>query len=183
MLKTFATIGGLILALSLTGQARAQAIPTATTPASLEVGAGYSVASPDYGQKNLQGFTGFADLNIGLHWGVEADAHIVDLITPTDIGENSYMIGPRYRFPFGHFNLYAKGMAGYGNFRVLETQDNQGQYTGYYFAYGLGGGLEYRASEHIVIRAIDVDWQKWPNYAKDGLTPIVYTFGVAYHFR
>lgn len=66
---------------------------------------------------------------------------------------------------------------------MLETQDNQGVYTGNYFAYSLGGGLDYQASEHIIIRAIDVEYQKWPSFGRDGLTPIVFTFGAAYHFH
>ena len=184
MLKTVATIGGIALALSLSAtRARAQALPTATTTAAFQVGAGYTVASPDYGQKNLQGVSIFADYDFGLHFGVEADAHIVELITPTDIAENSYLIGPRYIIPYHRFKLYAKALAGYGNFRVLETQDNQGQYNGFYFDYALGGGLEYKATEHIIVRLADVEAQRWPNYGRDGLTPIVYTFGAAYHFH
>lgn len=182
MLKTFSTIGAFILALSLTSQARGQAIPTATAPASIQVGAGYSIASPDYGQKNLQGASIFADYDIGLHYGLEADVHIIDLRTPTDIAENSYLIGPRFILPYRKFKLYGKAQLGYGQFRVLETQDNQGQYNGFYFAYALGGGLEYRASHHIVVRAIDAEQQRWPSYGRNGLTPLVYTFGVAYHF-
>lgn len=184
MLKTLSTIGAFILALTLTSQARGQALPTASAPTSLQVGAGYSIANPDYGQKNIQGGTIFADYDFGMHFGVEADAHIINLKTPTDIAENSYLIGPRFILPVkGRFNLYAKALAGYGNFRVLETQDNQGIYNGFYFAYALGGGLDYRASHHIVVRVIDVEDQKWPTYGRNGLTPLVYTFGVAYHFH
>ncbi|GAC1417402.1 MAG: hypothetical protein NVSMB62_08030 [Acidobacteriaceae bacterium] len=184
MLKTFSTIGAFILALSLTSQARGQALPTASAPTSLQVGAGYSIASPDYGQKTIQGGTVFADYDFGLHFGVEADAHFINLKTPTHIAENSYLIGPRFILPFkGRFNLYGKALAGYGNFRVLENTGNQKRFDGFYFAYSLGGGLDYRASHHIVVRLIDVEDQKWPSYGTNGLTPIIYTFGVAYHLH
>lgn len=183
MLKTFAAICVLLLGLSLPSHARAQAIPTASATASFQAGAGYTIVSPDYGQKRIQGFTGFADYDFGVHLGIELDAHIADLITPLDIGENSYLIGPRYVFPIGKLHLYAKALIGSGNFRVLETQDNQGVYNGWYLAYGFGGGADIRASEHITIRAIDVEAQRWPNFGTDGLTPLVYTFGAAYHFH
>ena len=183
MFKTSSTIGAFILAISFASQARGQALPTATSPASLQVGAGYSVGEPDYGQKRIQGGTLFVDYDLGMHFGIEADAHILNLITPTDIAENTYLIGPRAILPYGRFKLYGKALIGIGNFRVLETQDNQGVYNGNYMAYAFGGGLEYRAAEHIVIRAIDVESQKWPSFGRDGLTPIVYTVGVAYHFR
>ncbi len=184
MFKTSLTIGAFILAISFAPQARGQALPTASTTASLQVGAGYTIASPDYGQKKIQGFTGFVDYDFGLHFGIEGDAHVVNLITPTDIAENSYLAGPRIIYPYrGRFNFYGKALVGESTFKVLETQDNQGQYNGTYFTYALGGGLDYRASHHIVIRAIDVESQKWPSYGRNGLTPLVFTFGAAYHFH
>lgn len=184
MLKNFVSIGALAFALILTAQARGQAIPTASSVASLQAGVGYTISNPDYGPKKIQGATIFADYDFGLHFGIEADAHIVELRTPTDIAENSYLAGPRFILPYrGHFNLYGKALIGGGNFRVLETQDNQGQYNGMYFDYALGGGLDIRVNRKIVIRAIDVESQKWPGYADHGLSPLLYTFGVAYHFR
>jgi hypothetical protein len=182
MLKTFMTIGALASVLSLASMARGQALPTATAGGSLQVGVGYTIAEPDYGQKSIQGVSGFADFDFGTHLGVEADVHYVAFITPLDLAENSYMIGPRIILPYGRFKLYGKILAGYGDLVVQEEQDNIGHPSGFYFAYAGGGGIDIRATDRITVRAIDIEAQKWPNYG-NGLSPVVYTVGVAYHFR
>lgn len=185
MLKTFASIGLLAFALSFTTQARAQAIPTASTTGSFQAGLGYTIADPDYGPKRIQGVSVFADYDFGMYFGIEADAHIVELETPTDFAENSYLGGVRFILPYRQrVKLYGKALAGTGNFRVLETQDNQGRFNGNYLTYAFGGGVDLAVTRKIVIRAIDLEYQKWPNYDNGGgLTPLLYTFGVAYHFR
>lgn len=185
MLKTFALLGAIALVLSFNSQANAQALPTATARGSFQAGVGYTITDPDYGAKKISGPTIFADYDLGLHFGLEADVHIIDLRTPTDFAEVSYMGGARFILPYRErFKLYGKALVGAANFRVLETQDNQGRFNGTYLAYGFGGGLDIAATRKIVIRAIDAEYQKWPNYDNgDGLTPMLYTFGVAYHFR
>lgn len=182
MLKPFIAVCVFSLGLFFTGHARAQAVPTASAIGSFQAGAGYTIVSPDYGQKRVVGFTGFADYDFG-RLGIEFDAHIGNLITPLDIAENSYLVGPRYVFRLGRIHPYAKGLLGVGMFRVLETEDNQGIYTGNYLAYAMGGGVDIRASDHITIRPIDFEYQKWPAFGQNGLTPLVYTFGAAYHFH
>ena len=34
-------------------------------------------------------------------------------------------------------------------------------------------------SRKIVIRAVDYEYQSWPGYASNGISPSVFTFGVA----
>lgn len=182
MLKTFKMIGALASVLSVAAIAHGQALPTATAAGSFQVGAGFTYANPDYGQKGIQGFSAFADFDLGLHFGVEADAHVVALITPLDLAENTYLIGPRFILPHGRFKLYGKALAGYGDLVIQEQQDNIGRPDGFYFAYAIGGGIDIRATDRITIRAIDVEAQKWPNYG-NGLSPLVVTVGAAYHFR
>lgn len=185
MLKTFASLGVITFALAFAAQARAQALPTATATGSFQVGVGYTITNPDYGPKKISGPTIFADYDLGLHFGLEADMHIIDLRTPTDIAEVTYLGGVRGILPYRErFKLYGKALVGAANFRVLETEDNQGRFNGTYLAYGFGGGLDVAVTRKIVIRAIDAEYQKWPNYDNGGgLTPMLYTFGVAYHFR
>jgi opacity protein-like surface antigen len=182
MLKTFKMIGALATVLSLASIAGAQALPTATAAGSLQAGLGYTYARPDYGQKAIQGVTAFADFDLGLHYGIEADAHIVSLVTPLDLAENTYLIGPRIILPHGRFKLYGKVLVGYGDLVIQEQQDNVGTKDGWFFTYAGGGGLDIRATDRITIRAIDVESQKWPNYG-NGLSPLVFTVGAAYHFR
>jgi len=182
MLKTFLRLGSLAGVLLIPSLGRAQALPTATAAGSLQIGAGYTYANPDYGQKSIAGASGFADFDFGEHLGVEADVHYIAFKTPLDLAENTYLIGPRLLLHHGRFTLYGKVLAGYGDLVVQEQQDNIGHPSGFYFAYAGGGGIDIRATDRITIRAIDLEAQKWPNYG-NGLSPIVYTVGAAYHFR
>jgi hypothetical protein len=49
-----------------------------------------------------------------------------------------------------------------------------------YNAYAFGGGLEYRLTRKVNIRAMDVELQKWPSFYPNTLSPIAYTFGASY---
>jgi hypothetical protein len=181
MLNKWIKIGSLACVLSLTTVGRTQALPTATGRGLLQVGGGYSIAKPDYAQGNLQGFSGFADFDLGLHWGLEADAHILSIVTPHDVAENSYLIGPRIILPHGRFKLYGKVLLGIGDLVVQNPAYNIGHPAGTSFAYAAGGGLDIAATHRIVIRAIDFEYQHW-NY-QSGLTPSVLTIGLAYRIR
>jgi opacity protein-like surface antigen len=180
MLKTLMTIGSLAGVLSLASVGHAQALPTATGRGSLKVGAGWSYAEPDYGQKSIQGGTIYADLGLSPHIGAEAEYHYIALITPTDLGENSFFIGPRFVLPRGRYSLYAKALIGIGDIAIQEVQDNPQGGAGTYLAYGIGGGLDYRVADHWVARA-DFEYQHWSYLT--GLTPAVFTVGAAYRFR
>lgn len=182
MLKTLTMIGCLACVLCASAPARAQALPTATAKGSLQVGVGGTYADPDYGQFPIKGASAFADFDFGLHVGVEADIHYIAFVTPTDLAENTYLFGPRFMLPHGRFTLYGKALMGEGDLVIQEYQDNIGRPAGFYFAYAVGGGLDIRVSNRITVRAIDLESQRWPNYG-NGLSPTVYTVGVAYHFR
>jgi hypothetical protein len=172
------TVAGL---LSVTSLARAQALPTATAAGNLQVGAGWTYAKPDYGPQSIKGVSGFADFDFRPHFGVEAVYHYIALVTPTDLAEDSILAGPRFVLPYGRINIYAKALFGAGDLVIQEAQDNVGRQAGYYFAYGAGGGVDLRATNHLIVRAIDVEYQHW-NY-QTGLTPFVITVGAAYRFR
>ena len=159
----------------------AQAVPTATRSGAAQVGVAVSIAAPDYGQRYVKGISIFGDLDFGAHLGVEGDVHLVSYITPTDIGENTYLAGPRYNYRRKRLDLYGKALAGVGQFEY--QYDNVPHFHDSYFVYAFGGGLDIQATRHIVIRAVDFEAQRWPGYRQDGLTPYVTTFGVAYAFR
>lgn len=182
MLKTFVKLGSLTCLLSFTAVVHSQALPTAVGHGSLQAGVGWSVASPDYALNHIQGVTGYGDFDFTPHIGIEADIHYIALETPTDIAENTYEIGPRFVYRKGRLMPYVKAMAGLGSLVIQEWQDNPGRYSGNYFMYSLGGGLDIRATHHINIRAIDFEAQRWPSLG-NGLTPWAATVGVAYRFR
>jgi opacity protein-like surface antigen len=180
MLKTFLKIGSLVAAITLTSTAHSQALPTAIAKGTFQVGAGWSYVEPDYGQKSIQGITAFADFDFRPHFGAEAEYHYVELITPTDLGEDSVFVGPRFVLPRGHYSLYAKALIGIGDIKIQEVQDNPQGGAGKYLAYGIGAGIDYRLTTHIVIRG-DYEYQHWSYLS--GLTPSAVTVGAAYRFR
>ena len=162
----------------------AQAVPAATRNGSIQIGAGYSFAKPDYAQRNIQGFTIYGDWDFTRHWGIEGDIHRVSVITPTDIGEDSYLLGPRYVFHIGRFHPYAKGQLGLGVFKTdYDPRSGLKNYSNTYKMYSFGGGVDYHATRHLNVRAFDFGYQNWPGFGRNGLTPYVFTFGAAYTFR
>jgi hypothetical protein len=182
MLKTLLTIGSFAGILSLTSVGHTQALPTATGHGNIQVGGGLSLGMPDYGEKDIGGATAFADFDFTPHIGVEADIHYVSMITPEDLGENTYEIGPRYVFRHGRFAPYGKVLVGLGELVIQESEDNPGKFSGTYFMYSFGAGLDIQVSKHIIVRAIDFEIQRWPGLG-NGLSPYVATAGVAYRFR
>lgn len=159
-----------------------QAMPTATARGNLQIGGGVTLASPDYAQQNIKGISGFADFELSPHLGLEADIHYVAIVTPTDLAENTYEIGPRYVYHKGHFNPYAKALVGRGDLVIQLSSDNPGRYSGSYFMYSIGAGLDFDLFHHLTIRAIDAEYQRWPGLG-NGLSPTVFTVGAAYRFR
>ena len=180
-MKRLYFIGYFACVLGLASLSHAQAVPTASRAGLAQIGVGVTMASPDYAQKNIKGITIYGSFDFTRHWGIEGDIHKVSILTPTDIGEDSYLLGPRYVFRHNRFSPYAKGLLGFGRFQYQPDNAPYATYT--YKIYSLGGGLDIQATQHINIRAIDLEYQKWPGFPTNGLTPIVGTIGVAYAFR
>jgi hypothetical protein len=159
----------------------AQAVPTASRGGSIQLGIGGMVTSPDYAQFYIKGLTFYGDFDFTHNLGIEGDIHYA-ISTPSDISEDSYLFGPRYNWRHKKFNTYAKVLFGVGRFGT-----QAGSYTVIattsYFEYAAGVGVEYMVTRNINIRPFDVEFQKWPTFAPNGLSPITYTFGAAYVFH
>ncbi|HEY0162287.1 MAG TPA: outer membrane beta-barrel protein [Edaphobacter sp.] len=165
---------------------RAQAVPTATRNSQIQVGAGWSWGKPDFGPKKAQGISFYGDYDFTRHIGIEGDVHMLNIVTPTDIVENSYLIGPRYVFHFRRFQPYAKGLVGLGHFKTtFDAGSGIPNYTTTRGIYAFGGGVDVRATRHLNVRAVDFEYQKWSSdpYFYNGLSPWVLTFGAAYRFH
>jgi hypothetical protein len=163
--------------------ALAQADPTATrTP--IQAGAAFSFASPDYDNNSvivnpyIQGGTAFADIGLARRISAEVEYRDLNLITPRDFGEKTFLAGPRYSFALeDRANLYIKAMGGMGQF-VFNAPSYAPQ-TQSYGVVALGAGIEFRISRHINARPIDVEYQKWLSFP-GGLSPFVASIGFAY---
>jgi hypothetical protein len=158
----------------------AQATPTATRGFA-QVGGGFSFGSTDYVQPYIKGYSIFGDYTVHNRLSVEAEFHDQEIGTPDDIGEKSALAGLRYSFSIeGRAMLYAKVLGGLGTFTFQPPRPNAGSSS--YGAFAFGGGIEFRAAQHINIRAIDLEFQRWPGYPPSGLTPVTATIGAAYLF-
>ncbi len=181
MLKNLLIAGSLASVFSLTSLGNAQALPTALAKGQFQVGGGWSIGSSDYGQAKIKGLSGFADFDILLHWGIEGDIHSLTIWTPDDIAESSYLVGPRFIVRKDRFKAYIKGLAGVGSLSIQNPQRHPYEVGSTNFAYALGGGVDVLVKPYLVVRAVDAEYQRF-NY-QNGLTPIVFTFGVAYRFH
>ena len=158
-----------------------QNLPSAIRRASIQVGVAGSAFTLDYGEGYEKGLTVFGDVDFAHHLGIEALYRNASIITPHDIGENHILAGPRFAFQKGRFKPYAKALAGVGTINFQQGY-NVTAYSESYFIYALGGGFDYHLTRRINIRPIDFEYQIWPTFAPNGLTPYGYTAGVAYQF-
>lgn len=159
----------------------AQAVPTASRAGIAQIGVGWSVANADYSPHKIQGLSIYGTYDFARHWGIEGTIHRTSLITPADIGEDSYLLGPRYVFRHSRFSPYVKALFGLGRFKYNFKDAPDTAYT--YKIYSFGGGLDVQLTHHVNVRAVDFEYQQWPGYPPNGLSPQVWTFGAAYAFR
>lgn len=178
--------------------AHGQASATASRPADLQVGGGFTWANSDYVPNKIGGYAIYANYDFLGRFGVEGNFHYVrdpnpDPLVPSNhFSQHTYEIGPRYVYrlyngrlaPYGKV-LYGRGVANFPAHQlvvpggVVTYIDN--------FAYNLisfGGGVDYQLRSRINVRA-DFEYQHW--FANDrelpgGLSPYMLTIGAAYHF-
>ncbi len=161
---------------------RVQEIPTETRAGELQIGLGYSKASPDYTMQSFYGPSIYATFDFRDHWGVEADFHDVkqggSAPQNQDISEKTYEVGGRFVCHPGRFDPYGKLLVGRGVFNYPNNTANLA-----YNMYSVGFGVDLRTTRYLNIRLFDFELQKWGSFPPHGLTPKVITFGVAYRFH
>ena len=180
-MKGHTLIGCFAWVLSMSTWSHAQAVPTASRRGSIALGIGGTIINPDFAQSNIGAITFFGDVNFARFLGVEGVIHY-SVNTPTDVSENSYLIGPRYILRYKRIEGYAKALVGVGHFG-LQQGSFANPNTATYFEYALGGGIDVRVTRHINIRAIDFEVQKWPGFHPNTLSPYGGTVGVSYVFH
>ena len=153
----------------------AQADYSANKNSRLQAGVGYLYLKPDYVNTNIQGISFWGDYDFLKHIGAEAVVHLGSIITPSDYSENSYMIGPRFMIRRRKLTGYAKLIVGRATITNIDYNVSSS-----YNAYAFGGGLEYKLLRKVNIRALDFEYQKWPNFEPHTLSPIAITVGASY---
>lgn len=156
----------------------AQADYTAFRTTRIQAGAGGLYLKNDFTEHANKGVSAWADYDFNRFLGVEAEAHFGTIVTPDDIGETSYFIGPRVSYRRRNAALYAKIVVGRASI-VNQQTDAKSTYN----AYAYGGGLDYRISRHFNLRAVDFELQKWPNFEPNTLSPLAISVGLMYIIR
>ncbi len=157
----------------------AQARPTATRKADLQIGGGFTYARPDYGGP-MNGGAAYFDFDFTRHLGIEGVFHFVKDRSGSDAYEKTYEIGGRYHLTYGRFVPYGKVMYGRGVFNYPALPGSSHANLAYNLVAG-GAGLDYRLMKHLNARA-DFEYQRWFGFPQNGLTPKLLTIGGAYHF-
>jgi hypothetical protein len=182
---------------SCSSSASAQAAPSASEARlPLSIGAGFSGYSPDQGRGHLFGETLWIDyfpsrmpeLLRGL--GIEAEARRLSYgqssSEPDDLRQDMAGGGVIYSWRrFCNFRPYGKFFGEYGDTSV--KRGNLGRWHDSRTVIAMGGGMEFRVSQSVWVRA-DYEYQRWPDMIfKNGkpaaaIHPQGFTVGAMYHF-
>jgi len=160
---------------------QAQAAPAVRGGQGLWVGGEYSNFTPDFGAaQRLTGPGVYVDLNWNGRYAFEGEARFLRFNGLNGQYEDNYLFGPKISFfRRGKFRPYGKFLIGVGKLN-FPYQIGYGTY----FAMAPGGGLDYRLSRRITLRA-EYEYQIWPNAPgiagiPNDLKPNGFSAGVAY---
>jgi len=164
------------LLLASAGTVFGQALPTATGPgSSVRVGGGVSDFRVNYGQVWLGGGQLWVDTNPHWRLGIEAEARWSrSSRDPHGPQQRTYLAGPRLSLAPGRVEPYVKALAGRGTFTFPFHYA-----TGSYFVVAGGGGLDIHRGRWQ-IRAVDVEYQVWPQFTYGRLGQYGVSAGVSY---
>jgi hypothetical protein len=142
------------------GQTRAQVVPPgdqggARLSAGV-LGSGYTL---QYGQRKMAGISAFVDADTKRRLGIEAEGRWLEYNQTANVHAETYSIGGRYHFDLGRFQPYAKGLVGFGDFNFPYNYAR-----GRYLVVTAGGGLDFHWTRRIYVRAVDVEYQDWPQF-------------------
>src|SRR5271168_1716619 len=183
-------ISGILMSICLvffaSTRLHAQATPTASAKGELQIGALFVYGNSDYRPQNFKGYGFYTTFDFKYHFGIEGEFHqLNDPDAADDVYERTYEIGPRYVLHHGRYNPYAKLMYGRGVFNYPPVFGDPKIGPAANLAYNLGAigaGVDYRVVPGINVRA-DYEYQKWPNFPPNGLSPWIFSIGAAYRFH
>ncbi|MDE1155611.1 MAG: outer membrane beta-barrel protein [Acidobacteriaceae bacterium] len=186
-MKKFRSCLFVLALLAVANSSRGQAVPAGYAPPSIQIGGGISYGNTDIFTKKVSGVTIYATYGLGRHLEAEADAHLMWLSTPDDYLQSSYMLGPRYVWHYRRYDPYVKVLLGIGHGAASSdrkdiTHIGPQALPVSTFAYAPGGGVDVHVTHHWNVRG-DFEYQQWPGFKENGLTPWVLTGGVAYRFH
>jgi hypothetical protein len=176
----------LLVCLGLNSVARTQAVPTADE-GGLKLSAGGTASGYylGYGQVKVMGGTAFFDADNMHHYGVELEARWLMLHMKSeqtgpaaDEHANTYLAGLRYSRFYGRFQPYVKGLAGIGQFNYPYNFAKETDLVA-----AAGGGVDYRLSRKLRWRAVDFEYQLWPQFTYGKMSSYGLSTGLRYIIR
>jgi len=164
----------LMACFSAAATARAQVAPSATSGefrlSAGGTGSGYYL---QYGEQKLVGASAFVDADIKRGFGIEGEGRWLEWNKVNDVHVETYSVGLRYHMNFHRFQPYAKGLIGFSDFNFPFNYAH-----GHYQTITAGGGVDWRWTRRIRIRAADVEWQDWPQFTYGSMNSVGISSGI-----
>lgn len=168
-MKTLALTFLCVVLLGAAAVARGQVVYSGKMPEPrLSVGLMGSMFQPDYNgtgvpaeaTNRLFGYGAYVDYNL-THWvGLEGEVRWLRFNAKENIREDNYLIGPRVPLPrYWKLRPYAKALIGYGR---MNFQYNYAY--GHFADIALGGGVDIPLTRKLTVRAVNFEYQMWPNW-------------------
>ena len=126
-----------------------------------------------YGQRKLLGVTALVDVDSTRTLGLEGEARWLIFTQTAQVNATTWLAGPRYRRRVGRLEIYAKGLAGIGQFN-FPYHDAYGRYL----VIAPGGGADVTLSNRIRLRLVDCEYQFWPQFTFGAMTSYGISAGV-----
>jgi Outer membrane protein beta-barrel domain len=176
----------LIFCIALTMAAKAQVVESATARQFTVNAGGMGSAfwpndgnNPPYGKgaDYLVGVGTYVDLHF-THWfQIEGEARWLRFHEYAGEHQDTYLVGPRVPIKqFGRAHAYGKVLIGAGR---MTFPNNYGYGT--FTALAFGGGIDYRLSRKLMLRAVDFEFQDWPNFLPGfSIHPYGVSMGMSY---
>jgi len=176
--RTFALFYSFVLLLGLGSiTVSAQVAPSAfKSGVSLTAGGMVSGFNTDYVPYKLVGLGAYVDLNLFHGIGVEAEGRWQRFNQFEGVSQDNYLIGPRVKLHrFWGATPYVKVLGGFSN---MNFEDNVA--TGRFSTVAFGGGVDLRLTRRWSVRAIDAEYQIWPEFLDGNLKPYGLSAGIGY---
>lgn len=126
----------------------------------------------------LLGAGAYVDMKFNRWVQIEAEGRWLRFNQYAGVNQDNYLIGPRLPiFHAGRTTVYAKALGGYSN---MAFGNDQG--SGKTATFAFGGGLDYRVTKRISLRAADFEYQYWPAsaWSNSAFTPYGASMGIGY---
>lgn len=136
----------------------------------------YEYPKAQAADNGLFGVGAYVDVRFSRWVQIEAEGRWQRFNQYANIHEDNYLVGPRVPIRrFWKANVYGKALVGFSNMN-FDTLNDHGRFTTLAF----GGGADIRITRKLSFRAVDVEYQYWPEWGNTSLSPYGVSMGVGY---